>query len=363
MPGTPCGAAAEAPRGLATRSRPRAWPAACATPGRARRLRMPWRAAARRVPGAGRIHVNRARAARRLASHPRPLSPPPPPARSPSPSDHSPREYHAGEGAFRWEGLHNDLPALLKAQARDNAVAAVVFNRGFAPIALNCIVSLVRFGRAHNYVVAAVGESSVAGCLALRLPCFNATGLLEKPPDGDAGRNTREWFNLVRGEGLCPCACMCGVRVRVCAGVQACCVFAVCMCMCASKRARARAVHTLILLACVSGQAGGGGARGGLEPRSITAAPAPPPAPAPAPQKVWAKTLVTDAVFELGYDVLFFDADVVWLKEALPNYRRFLEKYDADGTFMAVRGRSRRGSCRGFVGAFCVLWVVRGGDG
>ena len=45
---------------------------------------------------------------------------------------------------------------------------------------------------------------------------------------------------------------------------------------------------------------------------------------------------MSDAVFEHGYDVLFFDADVVWLKEAFPNYRRFLAEYDADGTFMTV---------------------------
>ena len=111
----------------------------------------------------------------------------------------APREYHAGEGGFRWEGLHNNLRALLKAQAQDNAVAVVVFNHGFAPIALNCIVSLVRFGKAHNYIVAAIGDSSVEHCLELRLPCYNASEVVPKAKatDGDAGRNTQEWFNLV----------------------------------------------------------------------------------------------------------------------------------------------------------------------
>ncbi|KAI8475827.1 MAG: nucleotide-diphospho-sugar transferase-domain-containing protein [Monoraphidium minutum] len=158
-----------------------------------------------------------------------------------------PWEYQANEGHFRWEGLQNDLPALLKAQAKDNAVALVVFNAGFAPIALNCIVSLVRFGRAHNYVVAAVGDASVQHCVELRLPCYNASALVppSKATEGDTGRNSREWFNLV-----------------------------------------------------------------------------------------WSKTLVTDAIFMEGYDVLFFDADIVFIKEAFPVYNRFLDEYDADGTFM-----------------------------
>jgi hypothetical protein len=49
---------------------------------------------------------------------------------------------------------------------------------------------------------------------------------------------------------------------------------------------------------------------------------------------VWAKTLVTNEVFNHGYDVIFTDTDVVYLKPLLPAYRRFLSESDADGTFM-----------------------------
>lgn len=157
-----------------------------------------------------------------------------------------PWEFKGREDRFRWEGLHNDLGALLKVQAKDNAVAVLIFNQGFAGLALNCIVSLVRFAKAHNYIVAAVGDGSVQHCEELRLPCYNASAAVEsKATDGDAGRNTQDWYTLV-----------------------------------------------------------------------------------------WAKTLVTDAIFEMGYDVLFTDADVVFIKEAFPAYNRLLDRFDADGTFM-----------------------------
>jgi hypothetical protein len=180
------------------------------------------------------------------AAHPAPASAAPTPqtprtAPSARPET-APREFHKRDGSFRWEGLHNDLPSLLKAQAINNAIALVVFNHGFAPIALNCIVSLVRFGKAHNYIVAAVGDASVAHCTELRLPCYNATRVvkhkdfkMEHSTEGDAGRNTQEWFNLV-GDGECwaHTHAHVGVCVRVCV-----CVSCTSMCVCWGRKGEA----------------------------------------------------------------------------------------------------------------------------
>lgn len=67
----------------------------------------------------------------------------------------------------------------------------------------------MRYGKAHNYIVAAVGDSSVEHCLELRLPCYNASEVVPKAraSEGDAGRNTQEWFNMVRAApgGPRPC--------------------------------------------------------------------------------------------------------------------------------------------------------------
>lgn len=122
-----------------------------------------------------------------------------------------------------WEALQNDLPGLLKVQARDKQVAIIVFNEGFSALALNCLVSLVAYGNSPNYIITSVGASSLSLCQALRLPCFdganllsNITSLPEAAAEGswgeagaaaanksalsteaDAKRYSADWFHLV----------------------------------------------------------------------------------------------------------------------------------------------------------------------
>ena len=121
-----------------------------------------------------------------------------------------------------WEGLHGDLAALLKVQARGREVALIVFNDGFSALALNCLVSLISYGNSSNYVVAAAGAASLAYCRALRLPCFDGSRLLQNTTawgaapagagggggssgggkealgtDADAARGSADWFHLV----------------------------------------------------------------------------------------------------------------------------------------------------------------------
>jgi hypothetical protein len=125
-----------------------------------------------------------------------------------------------------WEGLQNDLPALLQVQARGKEVAVIVFNEGFSALALNCLVSLIEYGRSPNYIVTSVGASSLAYCQALRLPCYDGANLLANittyeqqqqqeaaavaaasggsggnasalSTDVDAKRYTTDWFHLV----------------------------------------------------------------------------------------------------------------------------------------------------------------------
>jgi hypothetical protein len=159
-----------------------------------------------------------------------------------------PWQYSKKSGPFPWEGLHNKLPELLKVQAKDNTVFVMIFNESFAGLALNCIVSLVRYGRANNYIVGVVSQQSLQRCMQLRLPCYDASAnatTITQAIDDSAKRNSLEWYHLV-----------------------------------------------------------------------------------------WAKTLVTNEVFRLGYDVGFADADTVFLKPALKVYSSYLDQYDADGTFM-----------------------------
>lgn len=77
----------------------------------------------------------------------------------------------------------------------------LVFNEGFYAVTLNCLVSMYKFGRLQNLVVAAAGAGSLRRCQQLRLPCFDAN-LLVKANGGDAGagdatRGSPEWFQLV----------------------------------------------------------------------------------------------------------------------------------------------------------------------
>ena len=53
-----------------------------------------------------------------------------------------------------------------------------VFSRAVTRWALNSIYSFILYGQSGNYIVAAADEASLARCLELRLPCYNASFLL-----------------------------------------------------------------------------------------------------------------------------------------------------------------------------------------
>ncbi|KAI8476532.1 MAG: nucleotide-diphospho-sugar transferase-domain-containing protein [Monoraphidium minutum] len=156
-----------------------------------------------------------------------------------------------------WEGLHNDLDALLKVQARDNAVSVLVFNEGFALVTLNCLVSMIAFANLENIIVTAAGAGSLGRCTELRLPCYDSAHLIaaygSKAAEGDATRNSPEWFQLV-----------------------------------------------------------------------------------------WVKTLIAHAIIKRDYNVLFTDADTVYLKDATSAYASILRRYDADGSFMFEEANQTR---------------------
>lgn len=158
---------------------------------------------------------------------------------------------------FPWEGLQDDLDALLKVQARDKAVSVLVFNEGFYAVTLNCLVSMIKFARLENIIVTAAGAGSVARCRQLRLPCYDAAHLMKaygsRAADGDTERNSPEWFQLV-----------------------------------------------------------------------------------------WVKTLIAHSIIKKDYNVLFADADTVFLKDATSAYANILRDSGADGSFMFEEANQTR---------------------
>lgn len=156
-----------------------------------------------------------------------------------------------------WEGLQDDLDGLLKVQAIDNTVSILVFNEGFYAVTLNCLVSMIKFGRLQNIIITAAGKSSLTRCKQLRLPCYDAANLMKnygsKAAEGDTERNSPEWFQLV-----------------------------------------------------------------------------------------WVKTLIAHNVIKKGYDIMFTDADTVFLKDATTLYKTFVDENRADGTFMYEEANQTR---------------------
>ncbi|KAI8476746.1 MAG: hypothetical protein J3K34DRAFT_400314 [Monoraphidium minutum] len=191
---------------------------------------------------------------------------------------------------FPYEGLSSDLPALLAGAARGKEVAIVAFHEATAPLALNCIVSLAAFGGAHDYIVAAAGGPSLARCAALRLPCFDAGPLLANATTLEQRLGGSKRRALGAGAG----------DEKAVIGVD------------------------------------GGAKRDGHDWYSL----------------VWMKTLVTHAANALGYDVMFADADTVFLRDAWAAYRGLLERYDADGTFMYEQGDYTRSDGTSFAHHF-----------
>lgn len=75
-------------------------------------------------------------------------------------------------------GLHNRLRKLLDRQAESRRVSITFFTVAQQAMLLNCVYSLVKYGKARNYIVVAIDHESLARCISLRLPCYNATRIL-----------------------------------------------------------------------------------------------------------------------------------------------------------------------------------------
>lgn len=80
-------------------------------------------------------------------------------------------------------------------------MSVLVFNEGFYAVTLNCLYSMIKFGRLNNIVVTAAGAGSLSRCRELKLPCYDAAHLIRdygsQAAESDTERNSPEWFQLV----------------------------------------------------------------------------------------------------------------------------------------------------------------------
>ncbi len=99
---------------------------------------------------------------------------------------------------FAYEGLANDLDALLEAQAdpQRRHVLVVIFNKAWVDHLYNWVYSMVRNAGLSNYIVGTMDDASLALCKRLRLPCFDATEYAVEEDDpalrSAAGASTRK---------------------------------------------------------------------------------------------------------------------------------------------------------------------------
>ena len=76
---------------------------------------------------------------------------------------------------YAYENLEKDLPALLRIQASEHKWITIVTMTGkIKHFVLNCLYSLVAYGKQPHYIVAAFERESLEACKKLRLPCFDA---------------------------------------------------------------------------------------------------------------------------------------------------------------------------------------------
>mmetsp|Transcript_28108 Transcript_28108/g.61666 ORF Transcript_28108/g.61666 Transcript_28108/m.61666 type:complete len:447 (+) Transcript_28108:95-1435(+) len=83
--------------------------------------------------------------------------------------------------SFPYKGLHNDLPALARAvvtSPKSRYLTLVTFTADIQRFALNCLYSLVRYGKQTQYIVATFEAETLERCMQLNLPCFNASALV-----------------------------------------------------------------------------------------------------------------------------------------------------------------------------------------
>lgn len=102
---------------------------------------------------------------------------------------------------FAYQGLHNDLRALLAQQAMRQSISVTFFTAAQRPMLLNCLYSLVNYGRALNYIVVTIDHTSLNECLRLRLPCYNATHMLgDLASEKDSSFGSPQYRKLVHSK-------------------------------------------------------------------------------------------------------------------------------------------------------------------
>lgn len=88
-------------------------------------------------------------------------------------------------GKFPYEGLEQDLDALLALQAEKprRHVMVAMFNAAWVDHLLNWVFSLGRNGMIASYIIATMDTASLDLCRSLRLPCYDAEAMAEKEVD------------------------------------------------------------------------------------------------------------------------------------------------------------------------------------
>ena len=76
-----------------------------------------------------------------------------------------------------YAGLHNDLPALVKDRQHGNWIMVFDYTLGQRDFFLNVLYSYLVFGNASgtHFIVATASPGAFEDCLAMRLPCYNAS--------------------------------------------------------------------------------------------------------------------------------------------------------------------------------------------
>lgn len=102
---------------------------------------------------------------------------------------------------FAYQGLHNDLRSLLAQQSIRQTISVTFFTAAQRSMLLNCVYSLIKFGHALNYIVVTIDHTSLAECLRLRLPCYNATHLLgELAAQTDSSFGSQQYRKIVHSK-------------------------------------------------------------------------------------------------------------------------------------------------------------------
>lgn len=106
--------------------------------------------------------------------------------------------WQTGNSNTSYHGKHNDLPSLLRAQAFDGWITVFAFSAPFKLLLLNCLYSLITFGKVSSYIVTAFDSESLRQCLELNLPCYNGTHLTEsKVTAQEQFFNSPNYLNVV----------------------------------------------------------------------------------------------------------------------------------------------------------------------